>query len=272
MFREYVPEYKIPQVNASLSLISCVDDFVSIRLAVNGIYTSASTGRQYRLIEILNPTNIIMQDLDTKALSMQSVHSFMDEDYSVKSTSRDFLDYADESKFEFIGDEKWLDMHKRYIAIMPMLRDPGERTMNQRVAETGIPKETLQHWINRFTDENQITDLLDRKRHWHPIRSGLHYKNKYRVDNAILNFYLSKSKPTVEATVREVRKSCHKQKVNPPSDASVRSIIAQLPDVVVMQRRGLKGLRKPIVPPSVGVIPKCYVEKDDDLDYFEDIK
>lgn len=271
MFREYVPEYKIPQVSASLSLISFVEDFVSIRLAINGIYTAANTGRQYRLIEVIDPTHLIMQQLDTKVLSMESVHTFMDEDYSVKSTSRDFLGYADESKFEFIGDDKWMDMYKRYIAILPMLRVQGMRILNDRVDETGIPKEMLQHWIERFTDENQITALLDRQRQWHPVRSGLHYKNIYRVNDAVLNFYLTRDRPTVEATVREVRKSCHEQKVNPPSDASVRAIIAKLPDVVVMQRRGLKGLRKPITTPTIGVIPKSYVEKDDGLDYFEDI-
>ena len=271
MFREYVPQYKIPQVNASLSLISCVEDFVSIRLAINGIYTDANTGRQYRLIEIVDPTNLVMQNLDTKVLSMESVHSFMDEDYSVKSTSRDFLGYADESEFEFIGDEKWIDMHKRYIAILPLLRDRGMRILNERVDETGIPKETLNHWVDQFTDENQITALLDRQRQWHPVRSGLHYKNRYRVNDAVLSFYLTQDRPTIEATVREVRKSCHEQKVNPPSDASVRSIIRQLPDVVVMQRRGLKGLRKPIKTPTIGLIPKSYVEKDSELDYFEDI-
>lgn len=276
MFKEYKPVSSIPRV--STDRISMIDDEFgnNIKLSIDAIYTVSSTRQQYRLIEILDANSLMMQNILSRELDIISVHNLLGSDTAYKNKTESTLNYVNPDHFEYIGDQKWIDMHKRFIAIVPFLRDYTirESKLNKQVSDTGIDKSDLKNWYRRFTENHEITDLLDRRRPWYKPKSGFHFKNSYHTQRAIEKFYLSEQRPSVEATVREVQKTCHNRQINPPNDAFIRKTLAQLPDTVIMRKRGLKGMKPPKMPTKTGILPKSdfgFPIPSTHLYHFEDI-
>lgn len=207
----------------------------SITLRIGGIYKSKSDSMDYELIEYLSDINIaVFRNINTKDTLIHSVHDFENVTDKHGSTLQRDIDS--------ISDEYWQKANDKYRAIRPLLGgNPeyfGEKGYLKRSKETGASTRSLKRWINLYRSTNSIASLLDKKRGWKTGNNRIDKNQDIVIDKAIREFYLTKQRPTVQATIREVVKRCNQLKISHPSQNTIRRRISKLSEEEYLKGRG----------------------------------
>ncbi len=266
MSLNYKPPVRVPAFGAMHSVLIDDDMYYSpLHLALGYIYKHRPSGRQYRLIEIINPQTALMQSVDSKEMKLMPARYFVNIDA--------FNDSKGFSTTEYIGDAKWMDMQNRYHAILVYKEHSEHNNCDVRNSpiETLVDEATLIEWYKAFKSNYVRANLLERNRIFSDTPTEFCYTNTAYTKWSINDHYLNARKLSVEGTIRQAHLLYHKRRLyQTPTDNALRKLIANLPDIMVMNTRGYKGVA-PLIDRPLGVIPKVVIETDEELDYYEDI-
>ena len=226
-----------------------------IRMSLGGVYRRKSDNEEYQLIEYLEDINqAVFKNLSSLKNEVLSVHDFRN--ITNKSDVSVLVDLNE------ISDEDWQKAHKKYLVIKPLMGNAydeyiGDRGYERRAEETEVSARTLKRWVKAYKSTNSVASLLDKKRGWKSGKGRIAKDLEKLIDNVINEHYLSKQRPTVEATIREVYKRCHRFSIVKPSKNTIRRRIERISERDFLQGRGYREKAKDKFTPKVGFFPNA---------------
>lgn len=163
---------------------------------------------------------------------------------------------------ECISDSDWEKAQKKYLAIKPLLSSSngyfGAKGFEKRAEECEISSRTLRRWVDAYMSTGSIASLLEKKRGWYKDKIRLDHATDTLVRKVIDDFFLTPQRPTVEATVRRVHKLYHEKGYKKPSGKAIRYRINQLPESMIMKKRGQRERAKNKFTPKTGHFPEVF--------------
>lgn len=226
-----------------------------VQMLLGGIYKNRSEGQDYQLIEYLEDINqAVFKNLSTLRNHILSVHDF--KNVTTESNISVQVDLND------ISDEDWQKAQKKYLAIKPLMSKAydeyrGERGYQKRADEIDISARTLKRWVKAYQSTNSIGSLLDKKRGWKTGEGRIPNYLEVLIDDVINEHYLTIQRPSVEATIREIFKRCHKLGYDKPSKNTVRRRIEKISEKEFLRGRGYREKAKDKFTPKAGVFPNA---------------
>ena len=166
---------------------------------------------------------------------------------------------SDTVDLQHISDPDWQVAQKRYSIIKTLLEFPqyGRHEVTKVAEQHDINTATLYRWIKRFNTSGNIISLVPKKR---GVQSGdwrIEHEKESLIQEVIQDYYLTKQKVTVQATVDEVKRICHLRNIEPPSPSTVRKRILAIPEKESLWRRGQKEKSKNKFTPTAGQFPNA---------------
>jgi|26BtaG_2_1085354.scaffolds.fasta_scaffold00917_7 putative transposase len=224
----------------------------TLHLAIGNIYSHKDTEIQYEMIEIIDLNIGLFKNLSTLINELISVHSLE----NVTKSNNVFINIDAES----ISDSDWKKAQHKHLIIEPLLclnKDGNllEKVEN-RAKEYNVSGRTIRRWIDAYKSTGSIASLLEKKRGWDKEKVRLDYATDTLIKKVINDFYLTPQRPTVQATIRRVHKLCYEKECEKPSGKSIRYRINQLPESVVLKKRGQRERAKNKFTPKTGSFPE----------------
>ncbi len=227
----------------------------ALHLGIGKIYNHKTTGIQYEMLELLDLNQALFKNLSTLKNELISIHGLEN------ATSADDNELLNVDA-EYISDADWEKAQSKYLAIKPLLSSDSEgsdsKALEARAEECNISSRTLRRWINSYRTTGSIAALLEKKRGWHKDKIRLDHATDTLIKEVINDFFLTQQRPTIEATVRRVHKLCHQKGCAKPSGKAIRYRINQLPESMVMKRRGQRERAKNKFTPKAGRFPEVF--------------
>lgn len=209
--------------------------FSELYLALGYLYKHIPSNETYRLIEVVDENLLVMQNVLTTKIEIILAKHISNIDM--------LLDSRGGGDTDCIGDSAWTDMQNRYHAVIVCRGRHNVNNSRERQNPDHLPVDaiTLEKWEQAFNSVLMVTGLLDRN----PTYSDkCLYMNDiaFRYSASLLSeTYLSSKRLSVEKSVREIQKACHKRKLYPMDSRAIRKLITDIPAIKVMSSRGLKG-------------------------------
>ena len=267
MSSNYQSPYKVPTVGFKHHVFLDDDMYYSpLYLALGYLYKHIPTNDHYRLVEVLNQNVLMMQNVRTAEIRMLMAKHL--------SNINAFLESRGACDAECIGDADWVDMNNKYHAVIAYNGHINHNDSEVRKTPALLPVdiEQIKEWAGIFKQHLSVTSLLSR---------GLTYNNKsLYMNNQALYYsrsllgetYLNKSDMSIEKSVRYIQKACEKRKLRPMDERALRKKLTQIPDIAIMNTKGLKGEAPPIHT-DMGVIPSATPSTKEymELDYYKEI-
>ena len=226
-----------------------------VQMSLGGIYRKKSDDEEYQLIEYLEDINqAVFKHLSSLKNQVLSVHDFKN-----VTTKSDVLIQVD---INDISDEDWQKAQKKYLAIKPLVGGAydeytGERGYERRADETEVSARTLKRWVKAYKSTNSVASLLDKKRGWQSGKGRISKNLEKVIDDVINQHYLDIQRPSVEATIREVYKRCHKLGFSKPSKNTIRRRINRINERDFLRGRGYREKAKDKFTPKAGFFPNA---------------
>lgn len=226
-----------------------------VQMSLGGMYKKKSDNEEYQLIEYLEDINqAVFKHLSSLKNYVLSVHDFKN-----VTTERDVLVQVD---INDISDEDWQKAQKKYLAIKPLIGGAydeytGERGYERRADETEVSARTLKRWVKAYKSTNSVASLLDKKRGWQSGKGRISKNLEKVIDDVINEHYLDIQRPSVEATIREVNKRCHKLGFSKPSKNTIRRRIERISERDFLRGRGYREKAKDKFTPKAGFFPNA---------------
>lgn len=156
-----------------------------------------------------------------------------------------------------IADPDWRLAQTRLAAIKPLLdRDlVGRAEVERRAAEVGVHATTLYRWVERYRSRGSPMALVPRQGGWPEGTSRLTAAADAIIEEVIQDFYLTPRRPTVGATVTEVRRLCLERGVALPSAPAVRLRVSRVSQKDALRSRGQADKARQKFEPAPGSFP-----------------
>lgn len=203
------------------------------------VYINRNNDTKYEFIDYFGDgQQLIMKNVVTRETEKLGIEDLE----NIKDSDDDFFN-VDLSE---ISDEELAKAEEKYKAIEPLLlgKHIPNNTVPKRAEETGIPARSLYRWLSAYQKTSSIIGLLDYKRGWTKGRSRLNEQQEKVIAEVIENFYLTKVRPTIEQTCKEVYRICLKQNIEKPAKDSIRLRIKQVSEKEALSRRGKRELAR----------------------------
>ena len=155
-----------------------------------------------------------------------------------KAIERDLLD---------IPEADWAIAEFRLSAIQPFLSGEARPRGHyaEAAAKAGVSAATLYRWVAAYKGSLLLSALLPRRRPGGVGKGRLPPDLELIVKDRIENFYLTGQKPSIAATVKEVRRLCSNAGLTLPASNTVRLRVEWLAERERVKRRdGAKAARK----------------------------
>lgn len=223
----------------------------ALHLTLGGVYKNKSNGQEYQLIEFVDTNQSLFKNLTTLKTELLSVLLFTNVQHNRQSIVSVDVDA--------ISDEDWKKAQQKLVAIQPLLNldegYQGVEGLTKRAEECHVSARTLQRWMAAYLKTNSIASLIDKKRGWREGNRRISPAQQHLIDEVIKDYYLSIQRPTVQATIQEVFKRCHKQNIEKPSKNAIRYQIEQIDEKDFLKSRGYRERAKNKFTPKVGKFP-----------------
>lgn len=164
-----------------------------------------------------------------------------------------------EMDLDTIADADWQTAERRYAAIQPLLTEVplSRKQVEIRAGEVGVDAATLYRWLRRFNAFGVMTALIPRKRGWRYGSTRLSQSTEAVIVEVIRDFYLTSQRPSVQKSVTEVLRRCHKQGVELPSPTTIRDRLAKVDEKDALRGRGQREKAKNKFTPVAGRFPNA---------------
>jgi putative transposase len=205
----------------------------------------------YRIEQILDFETVIAVEVETgrsKPLRIGELRLF-----TPGETNSFHYDIAE------IADEQWRIAEQRFAAIKPLLnQNPvGRREVTLRAKELNVDTATLYRWLKRYNAYGVISALIPQKRGWKEGEGRINRELDFLISEVILDYYLSRERPTIQKTVVEVERRCYVKGISPPSPSTIRSRIIRISEKDQLRGRGFKEKAKNKFMPVAGSFPNA---------------
>ncbi|MEF9386520.1 Mu transposase C-terminal domain-containing protein [Ralstonia solanacearum species complex bacterium KE056] len=124
----------------------------------------------------------------------------------------------DQVELEDVSSEEWEIAQSRLQAIRPLLDQRRNREKADYVAaaaNAGVSVPTLYNWLNAYSSSELLSSLLPTRKSGGRGRSRLSAEVKLILDNYVQEHHLTKQKPSIAKTAREIRRLCHDAGIEP---------------------------------------------------------
>ena len=192
----------------------------------------------YRITHFLSIESVMTVEVNTNEDRQLSIDALIpyDPDSAPAQTpepSRELSDFS---------DEEWAVAQMRLRMIKPLLDNPQrtEADADRLAAAAGIHTKTLYRWLSIFTKAGHISALVPGRRGRKPGTTLLPKATEAVMLTVIEDFFLTKDKPTVSSTIKEVKRRCRLAHVVPPHDNTIRNRLADISEPERLRRRGEK--------------------------------
>lgn len=144
-----------------------------------------------------------------------------------------------EADLVMAADALWRIAQIRFNAIRPLLATPDySRTQVVECARiANVNVSTIYRWLQRYQQSGRVAALMPSERSGGRGQSRLSSEVEAIVQTTIEEVYLSKQKPSVQHTCREVLRRCRNAALTSPHPNTVRYRIRQLSDKIQLRRR-----------------------------------
>lgn len=207
-----------------------------IRINKGSIYLNTIDKVEYQLIEVIDINQCLFKNLNTNENKLMSIHEFRN------VIKNDGTNVCIDSNL--ISDEDWEKAQFKYEAIQPLLSLSsdyiGTKGLEKRANECNVSSRTIRNWITAFETTGSIVSLLEQKRGWSTGKVRLERDSDQLIRDVIKDYFLTKQRPSVEATIREVYRRCNKLKMKEPSKNAIRLRINQIPEKDYLKGRGFR--------------------------------
>ena len=158
---------------------------------------------------------------------------------------------------EHITDTEWETAEERYKAIKPLLELRGRTRadVEERGTEVRRNTGTLYEWLRRYTDDDDLTALIPRKRGWPKGKTRIDDPVEEIISTVIKGFYLKKDRPTIDETVVKVQSQFPEK--DRPSTSTIRARIRQVPERERLRLRGAPEKARAKFHPAPGEFPNA---------------
>lgn len=224
----------------------------ALHLSIGNVYSHKDTEIQYEMIEIIDLNQGLFKNLSTLTNELVSIHVLE----NVTNSNNVSINIDAES----ISDSDWKKAQHKHLIIEPLLSLNKDGNLLEKVEnrakEYNVSSRTIRRWIDAYKSTGSIASLLDKKRGWNKEKGRLDYATDTLIKKVIDDFYLTPQRPTVQATIRRVHKLCYEKECEKPSGKSIRYRINQLPESVVLKKRGQRERAKNKFTPKTGSFPE----------------
>lgn len=157
-----------------------------------------------------------------------------------------------------INDEDWLEAHRRFEVIRPLLELEPNRRSTEHVravaSSSGFNTATIYRWINAYQKTSLVSSLL---------RSGRNDAGKSRLDpqvekivkECIDKHFLSPERDTPVEVWESIKSHCLKLKLPTPHQNTIRNRISLLSEEMKLEKRMGKKAAKEKFTPIKGSFP-----------------
>jgi len=219
-------------------------------LQKGNVYVNSEDGEQYELIEYLDEdAQVMIRNLHTRQSKIASIHQL--ENLKVNEREDVSVDLS------AISDEYWEKALEKYEMIKPLLNYEQHcpASVKERAKEVGVSDRSLYRWIQAYNSLGSIAGLVSRKRGWVEGNSRLSKEQDELVTAVINEFYLHKQRPTIEQTIREVRRVASQKGIDSPSRRTIRQRILRVSEEERLRKRGQKEKAKNKFTPKPNSFP-----------------
>jgi len=210
-------------------------EYTVLRLIDLGVILARETGSSERVILKLGDLNA-PEPPASAAVAAPSGQS-----------ERDLLD---------VPEEDWAIAEHRLQTIQPCLSDERKpRAYYIEIAsKADVSTATLYRWVASYKNSRLLSSLLPKRRDGGQGKSRLIEDVELIVKERIDNFYLTSQKPSIAATIKEVRRLCSNAGLSMPASNTVRLRIEWIASQErAKKREGAKAARQFV--PFKGSIP-----------------
>lgn len=189
-------------------------------------------GRSYRIKEIVDLSTVTATDCETRQTKVLSLADIEPDVHSPSDVPR--------LAIEELTDEEERIAKGRLEDIRPLLEmsEFGRRDIEVRAQQVGRDPATIYRWIKAYTQFEDYTSLVPRKRGWKKGRTRISPEVEGIIAEVIDNYYLTPLRPGKEKAIREVERKCLERKVKIPSPSTIRARIKRIDEKKLLERRG----------------------------------
>lgn len=206
---------------------------------------------EYKITEVIDFYTVIGRSVTTGRLASLMVKELKPacSNYS----SRVNIDLTD------VGDDDWKTAQHRYTVIQPLLKLPiyGRKDVEARAEEMSVNTATIYRWLKLYIPYGHIIALVPRKRGRNTGSWQIEFEREKLLSTVINDYYLTKQRPSIQATVVEVERQAKVRGVKPPSASTVRKRIMAIPEKDTLWKRGQKEKAKNKFTPAAGKFPNA---------------
>lgn len=205
----------------------------------------------FRIVQILDFQTVIGLEVETGKCASLRVPD-------LKAVEPDKLEglYVNHDVSTISSDE-WAIAQQRFSAIQPFISNSIIRreSMEVRAKEIGVDAATLYRWLERYRNWHEVLALVPRKRGWKAGSSRLTIQADKLIDNVIDEHYLTPSRRSIQSTIKEVSERAKAMGIEPPGASAIRARIKNIPEKILLRRRGYADKARNRHTPSVGQFP-----------------
>ena len=205
----------------------------------------------YRITQILDFESVVACNVETgRSLPLRIKELGVIESEPLKS--RAYLD------IEEISDKDWKEAERRYSVIQPFVERPASRQdVEDRAEDFKVATSTLYRWLKAYKDSKLLSSLIPKKRGWTEGNTRLSKGLEQLIQDVIKDYYLKTQRPTIQKTVREVKRVCLLKGISPPGSTAVRERIIKVSEKKKLRTRGFKEKADNKFTPTPGHFPNA---------------
>lgn len=205
-------------------------------------------GRAYVILDIAGLDAVIAKDIESGKSERLPVASLEPESANIGRARQDLL---------AIKDVDWVEAHRRFELIRPLLELAGRRTaahVRSVANEAGSNTSTIYRWIANYQETGLVSSLIRASRS--DIGTPrLAAAVEIIVQDCLRRFFLTEERPTPMDVWEEIKSLCMKDGLPAPHHNTIRNRIAMLSEELKVEKRLGKKAAKEKYSPQRGHFP-----------------
>lgn len=154
-----------------------------------------------------------------------------------------------------LSDEEWKLALSRYHIIAPLLNNEPNASVSKAAKNGGISRMTIYRWIEKFSQTQSVSSLVDSKRTGGEGQSRIAGETEAIVQAIINERYLTKQKLTAKKISVEVELKCREACLPAPHYDTIRRRIGQIGEEQKLARRQHHSIARNKYKPIDGHFP-----------------
>lgn len=133
--------------------------------------------------------------------------------------------------------EKWELAQKRFAIIKPILDNPGNLKLVEKIAaDEKIGRTTLYSWVRLYKDHGTISAILGKPKTGGKGKSRLLIKQEEIIKKHITSTYMASSRSSIKKTICLILEECYTKNVVAPHSNTIRNRIKNLSNEKVFKK------------------------------------